>query len=825
MPIDCIIRTKADDLKQAFREKKITMEMLHNATSAKRVSLLGKYIGNSSKMAVARLEKAFLVPRQKMALRRATYNMFGITPLYDGLSIEESTAMAKGINIRSMRKMSTTERQELLSKYVNPKMAKTLNEFYSDLEVSGNLKLWEKRAFGTEKLREDKRLKGAISKIEALDDLGALNPEDTEKFMETLVEDQLGVNLTVEESQKLSKLTDLQRDAFDLMMDKTDGSLTYENEDVITDYLVKVQAVQDYAQTLNPVTVPGIFNMVFDTMRAFILASPRILKNSMIYQGIPGIERAIVKRIVSGNMSDADLKSTVMEKMQAKLSGIKPSKESAEFIKKQTAFAMRLYHKTGYDLSRMNNLDEGQVFFGEKVARAVAKPFGESEGILEKTASIVAKMSRMASLAPKWLAGGTDTLFANMSRADTSTMLSREKASLETKKGILPQGMTEAQRADQLLRESYTFNPKDKKAVMIRDAGIRDAHYMNNTQPDAFASKVGEIRGLFNFGKLQFGTVVVPFAKIAATTISEGIQTATGIGIVKSIWQINNAVQEKNIDDRSAKMHEGVNKLIRYLGFTGAVLFFASLFDDDDFIPPYAFQTPKEGALARARGGHAGMIRIAGKWIPLRYFPIVNIPLASILTARQHKAKGNKAIIGYLAGFSAQILEAPGIKELGEVLKKFANLSSSKELSEAIDSLGFESNDIKQWLKVRIMPSVISYDLYNAVVPKDARYDFLGRDIESTGFLGFKDDKTNDILLEFNRLNQSNNMPAVSTPKGDHPSEEVAMFQREYADQVRILMGNWEYSALDDAGKKKEIDKIRSETVLKPLKELEELNK
>jgi len=547
MPKNCIVRAKANELKEAFRKGEISIDKIWKSKSSDRVALLRKYVGESAEMTVAKFEKAFLVPNQKAALRNAVFTLFKTAPLYKGVSLEQSKKMAEGIKVRGLRNMTSEQRITELSKYVDGKTAIKLNESYEDLKVTGNLSLWEKKTLGTKTLHQDKVLKGSIAKIEALDDLGALTPEDTATFMETLVEDSLGINLTVEESQKLSDLTNLERDAFDKMMEETDGSLTHENEDIITDYFKKVQDVQNYSEQLMPITKSKIINMVFDTMRAFILASPRILKNSMLYQGIPGIERTIVKRIVSGNMNDADMKSSVFEKLQAKLSGIKPSKESSNFIKKQTAFAIRLYHKTGFDISRMDNLNQGQLFFGEKVGRAVTKTFKESKGIKEKTASIIGKIARTANLAPKWLAGGTDTLFANIGRADTSTMMSREIANMEERKGLLPEGMTESQRADQLLKDSYSFNPADKKAVLIRNAGILDAHRMNNTQPDGLSEKVIGLRSLLKIGNVDFGKVIIPFAKIATTTIGEGFKTASGYGIAKAIVQINKASQIENI--------------------------------------------------------------------------------------------------------------------------------------------------------------------------------------------------------------------------------------------------------------------------------------
>jgi len=410
-------------------------------------------------------------------------------------------------------------------------------------------------------------------------------------------------------------------------------------------------------------------------------------------------------------------------------------------------------------------------------------------------------------------------LFANIGRADTATMMSREIASMEARKGTLPEGMTEEQRADELLKDSYSFNPVDKKAVMIRDAGILDAHRMNNTQPDGMADKVIGLRKLLKVGRVDFGKAIIPFAKIATTTISEGFKTATGYGIGKSLVTINNASKIENVEDRSIKMYQGVNDLVRYLGFTGATLLLAAMFDDDDYVGPYATLSRKEYKLARARGANANSIRIGGKWIPLRYLPIINIPLSSIMSARQARAKGADAMAGFVGGMASQLLETPGIKEGADFLaNKLKRVASSKDLKKTVDAMGFESDSLFDWVKVRVIPSVLSYDLYNALIPRDSKYDFLGREIASTGFTGFRDDTTNDIILEFDRLNRKGLAPAISKPRGDYDDEEVSFYQKAYAHRVALLIKTAGYNGMSDERKKKYIDKIRRRTILNNVK-------
>ena len=823
MPTDCILRSKADELKQAFRDGKISLEKIYQATSKERVKILTEYVGESAKMTVANFEKAFLVPNQKIALRNAVFKMLGHSPLYKGLSLDQSKKMAEGLNVRDLRKMNLEQRIKEFSKYVSGEMAEKLNKHYEELTVTGNLAIWEKRALGTETIKQDKKLKGSLARLEALDDLGALSPKELEIFMETLVEDKLGVNLTLEESQKLSKLVNAQRDGYDKMMNETDGNLTAENKAVVVDYFMKVKETQEYSDSLVPSTKSSLANTVFDIMRAFILAAPRILKNSFLYQAIPATERAIVKRLVSGNMNSGDMKSSVIEKMQAKLSGIFPNSEMKKFIKEQTAMALEIYHKTGYDISRMENLSDGQIFFGEKVGKAVSKGFKDSKGFQEKLASVLGKIAKMANLAPKWLAGGTDTLFANIGRADTATMLSKEIARMESMKGQLPEGVTEKQRATQLLKESYSFNPKDSKAILIRNAGILDAHRMNNTQPDAMADKVVWLRKWLKVGKVDFGKAIIPFAKIAATTISEGLKTATGVGVARALFKINRASKSDNIETRSQQMYEGVNDLIRYIGFTGAVMMFAAMLDDDDYIAPYSNLSYKEYKIARARGANAGSVRIGGKWIPLRYLPIINIPLAAIMEKRKAQKEGNAAIGGYVFGLVGGLRETPGIKEFEDIFTKMERITTSRDLKKTVDTLGFGGKDMFDWAKVRVLPSVISYDLYNALHPSETKYDFLGRDIQAIGFTGFKNDKTNDLILEFNRLERGGFGAVISHPRTEESAKQVAIYQRQYALQVESLVRNWKYQALTDEQKKKTIDKIRRDTILTPLKQLEKI--
>ena len=623
----------------------------------------------------------------------------------------------------------------------------------------------------------------------------------------------VGESLTREE---VSKIVSLSSDVSTAQKKvEAKGDWTADNAKDVEDFFYKKNEFEEYIDSLKPKSISDNINRFFDYIRASILASPRILQNSFLYQIVPGIERTITKRIVTGVFNDADLKSTIVEKYLAKLSGVTPSKKSLDFIKRQTAMATRIYHKTGIDISRQDKMESTPKFYGETFSKITGK-------------SVFAKIGRTVNLAPKWLAGGTDMFFANIGRADTAIMMSKERAKIEALQGKLPEGMTEEQRADQLLKESYSFNPKDKRAEAIREQGIEDAHRMNNTQSGWWSDTIIELRKLLRIGDIRFGKAIIPFAKIANVVIAEGTKTATGIGIARSIYDINVAARKSNAKDRSKLMNSAVQNLVRYVGLMGAALLLTAFFDDDDYVGTYSSLSNKQYQLSVARGARTGSVRIAGRWISLRYLPMINIPISAIMEARQAKGTGDSIVAGYARGIAGQILEAPGIKELGQGFVKLKRSVKPSDTEKLLNSLGLDGEKILNWAKVRAIPSVLSYDVWNALFPKKGKYDFMGREVKRGG--AFRDDKSNNITVEFSRLSKKDHPPVISNPTGayakrleEHLGEEeyadvLAELQQNYADNVSTIINSTGYKLTSDEKKKNKIDRIRNREILEKLR-------
>jgi len=812
----CISKDQAEKIKSAIRNGEISIEKLFSMSSEERIDLISKYVSNYevAKMTTSTLEKAYLSPNQKLAMRNWIFkNIAQAKPLYVGVSLEQSAEMAKNLNIRELKNMTSEERIKALSRFVGEKTAINLNDRFERLKKSGNIANWEERTLGTDKIRKDKKIKGSLAKLENLDDLGVLTPEDLNGFMQSFVETELGIDITLEESQKLSELVNDQRDAYDKLVES--GDWTANNEKAVIDYFDKRKTLEEYSDTLMPKGATNVANNIINYFRASILASPRILRNSFLYQAIPGIERTITKRLVSGNFNTEDLKSNVIEKIRSKMSGVKIDKESVDFIKRQTAMAVKIYHKTGYDISRMGTLEEGYRYFGEEVGKITGT-------------SLFSKFGRVVNLAPKWFAGGTDMLFANVGRADTSTMLSKEIAKMEEIKGKLPEGVNKEQRAYQILEDSYSFDPRTKQGQIVREAGIMDAHMMNGTQQEWWSDMILKFRKGLTIKNVNFGKALIPFAKIANVVMATGVKTASGYGLAQGLYQINQASRITDPTSRIIKMRQGVSNLIRYSSFMAAALLLTTFLDDDDYIGAWDTVSIKEYQLARGRNAGTNYVRVGGKWIPLRFLPLINIPISAIMTARQARSRGENPEMGYFVGIVGQVLDSPGISESKNIIDKISNAIKQDNLNDMASSLGLDAKGLLDWSKVRMIPSILSYDVYNALYPADSKYDFMGREIQKGGI--FKDDKSNEITLEFNRLNNSGNMPTTSDPRGNYVNELkeklgeeeyqklLSELKKVYAEEISRFIDSSKYKYLDnDEDKKKEINKIRQEEVLDKL--------
>jgi len=823
----CIIPSKAEELKKAFRSGEISISKLFLMNPQARLDLFSKYLGEEiAKEFLAKLEKNYMSPIQAQAIKRTiAKDILQVKPLYKNVTTKTSSALRDKYSMKDLRNMSNEKRINKLSNIFGEKLGSKLNTRFKNLMKTGNLQLWEDRVLGTNQLRESKNLKGEIAKLEEMQDLGVLNPSSLKDFMKSYVEIKVGASLNVDESIKLSKLIDVQRASFDKFMEKG-GQVILENKQEFIDYLNSVKDIKEFQSKFVTYDSEAIGNILTDVARSNILFAAGTLRNSFLYQLFPTIERTIAKNIIPSTV-EKELNTNIVERLVAKLSGTLPSVDATKFIKGQIKMGAEIYHKTGFDIARMESLNDSYNFFGgEKFQQYYGKKsVKEAEGFKNKLGTFLNNYARFTNLGPKWGAGGTDMIGANLLRANNSVVMAKERSFLESKKGKLPNGMTQKERELELIKESYSFNPKDKQAEKIRQLGIYDAQVGNNTQPDGLADMTINLRNALKLGNINFGKVLVPFAKIATASISQGLQSAIPIGVFKSIHKINQASKLEGID-RQIEIQKRTSDLIRFLGITGTAVLIALFLDDDDYVGPYTSLSVKEYKMARARGASPSQIRIGGRWIPTRYLPIINITLSAIMTARQHKTKGDyrQMLLGYVKGATGAILGTPVLKEISEsIIKKAEKLQKSKDIEDALNDLGLDGKSIVDWAKVRVIPRTITKEIAENIFKKDSKYDFLGQEIKKGVF---KKDKTNQIMIEFSNLDKDGFMPAISDPTGEDPLKKkkelgdyhyeklLAEYKREYANKVSDLINTDRYKRRTSKSKKDKIDNLRKKYII-----------
>lgn len=832
MKVNCIMPSEAEKLKKAFRSGEISISKLFELTSKQRVDVLAKYIGtDNAQFFVSKLERAYMMPRQKQSMRNVIYKMFGEKPLYKGVSINQANKMSENLRISDLKKMNTDKRTDVLSKYVDRDTAETLSKRFSELKKSGRLTIWESKAFGTETLKENKRLKGSMAKLEALNDMGVLTPKEIEQFMKTFVEDSLNLSITPEQSKQLSDLVQKQEDFLNEIQKTNDW--TYKNKDNVEGYLKAVKDVRAFQQKLLPDDTTSKINTAIDYARASILSSHRIIRNSFLYQTIPTLERYVTKRIIPAGIGDKDLTNNIGKILKAKKFAITPNQEALDFIKGQIAMATRIYKDAGFEISRMENLDDGfNLFGGEKfrVRYKDSKKLKDVKGFDKVKLAFNKYLDTIINM-PKWTAGGSDMLAANLQRADTSILMSREFAYLEASKKTFKTSEAKDKwindKSLEYLKDSYSFMPSTEQGAQIRAQGIFDANMSNNTQASGLSDIVIKLRNSFTIGNIQFGKLLIPFAKIASTTIGRGIEIGTlPISVSKRIYNINKASKISDTKERAKTIRRNVSAMVGTIGLGMTTILIASMLDDDDYIGSWDTISYKEYELSKARGAGSGYVRIGGQWIPIRFLPMVNIPLAGIMKARQDKAKGNSSVLAsYVSGMAGALLDTPGFKEINNLQENIRKGASSSETVELLDGMGLDGESLFKWAKVRALPSALSYDVWNAMFPPEAKYDFLGNETgKNKTWIGFREDLSNDITLEFNRLNNTGNMPVISNPTGrDDLIEEMgekeyretlARYKRNYADEVANLINSNKYKNMSDKEKKDAIDNIRKEEIL-----------
>lgn len=771
----CIMPSITEKIRADFKSGKLNFGELATKSDAEIVDYWKKRYGLSdirAKNLTAKIQKAVLSPKRATALKtvlRKTILQRG--NLYSDVSIENAKKMSEKFTIQELADMDSEKRIKALMPYMlnekatqaqKEKAAVAINRHIENYKKEGRLEAAERRLFGIDNTAQAKKEKGKLAEIERLSDLGLLTPENTRDFMQSYVETQLGVSVSVDEAEKLYDLTSKLREAEKLVGnnlaitagdDKAEAEKQMENK---TEYFKAQQELINYSHYLaTGRTAQTAANEVVSIVRASHLSSPKSLVNSAKYQIQPTLLGYVSKMITAG-YSSKRIANNITSSEALGLSDTDPNDiKMKNFIRNQVMFGLKVYNDVGIDIARSNGSSEDNARLFQYIMPSANRPiFNGKEKAeyrknlqqlrqqeLEKSnhpkltklrQKTVDNLANWMALYPKWFAGLTDVVVANATKAHTIAMLSKKVAADCAKSGTLPKGVSEGEYALRLTYGAYEFGkPKDPRARVIKELAIQDAHIANNTQGSWLSDTLMKGRQWINssvklerIGLTKVGDMMVPFLNIPSTTLSERLKTSAaplsiGFSFFTDFRTIDSNVTLSN-EEKIIRKSRLVKDYVRYAG--GFAFGFAMwlttkainrLFKDDDdtpdYIPPYMTMgdiekgsKKKEYSIAKALGANTGSIRWGNTWVSLSDLdPIAGI-LGGLFEAERLLTKTNDwldAAFGYARFNIFSLLEAPFISELRDKLDDAESVGHSKTARQALGKLAGDDKTVKDFIQ------------------------------------------------------------------------------------------------------------------------------
>lgn len=591
----------------------------------------------------------------------------------------KQAAKAGDIDIAKMYEMDSAGRRELFEKYTDKNTAKEINVNFEKAMVSSQktaLKKWAETVFNA-KTKKTQRYKDVLAKIERLDDMGLLTPENDKAFMSDLVADRLGVTVTSDEAEKISSLA---KELETLAKEETEfGTPTIE-------YFKARKRMDDYLDSITPNSRLRVATETIGRGTMLLsIKSPLLNVESNTIQGFLQIaERRLGERKLVGSNSDY----------------------AVSYMK----FVNDVYKQTGYDISRMESLQNGKRVLGE------GKPNAQGKGVIRKVGRFY------EDKVFKQLLGAPDVFFASIQFADSANIASAKIAALE---GL--EGDKAKQRALTILKDATRIQPNTPQGEMVRAQARADAEYATYTNKSVYADIALGIRKLFNIPlkDLRVGDQIMPFVKTPANVIGAGID-ASGVLVPADVAiRMTNVLKAihngDNITEAWLQNMKGFSRrVIRAgLGLTFAYAL-STLFKPEDFIGEYP-STEKERQLLELRQATPNSVKIGDNWISLDYFGAIGAPLVGMLYARKYGKDLPDAVFRYYQGVATQSAKIPGFTEFYNTVKslKEAAPSARNTLDENLKGVSSFALD---FIRARTIPGIV-YDFAKASDTVDRKVD------------------------------------------------------------------------------------------------------
>lgn len=571
-------------------------------------------------------------------------------------------------DIKKLYNMSSKERNEFFTKHTDSDIGKLLNTKFEEAMISKQKTAMQDfvNSIISPKEKTKPVYKSMIDKINNLDEVGVLNPKAENVFLQDLVTEKLGINVSAAEVAKISERAAKIQEAQKKLGDDL-GNPEKMQENI--DFFEAKKEMDDYLLSLTPASNLRILTGTIGRgMMLFSIKSPLLNIGSNIEVGLT---EAMSRRIANLNIRGAD------------------NKLSIDYIK----MVNKIYQKTGFDLSRMTSLKDtgasGERVLGETI-------HAKGPGGIRKAGQFV------EDIVFKQLMGAPDVAFSSAHFADSVNLNAMKLAKGDAVKGR------------KLMLDSMKLEPTTVEGEIIRAQGILDAQKATWTNK-SWASRVSEgIRKVINdvSGDLRLGDWFLPFVKTPANVIATGMDYA-GMGIPKALVKTVQAIKAGELKDPEFIKSVSRDLVRSGIGLTGAFIITQQL-KDEDFVGAY---DPARYQIEKLRNTNYNAVRIGDKWISLDWFGPLSVPIAGMMYARKYGTTPGEKTFQYALGSGGvfqQFWNLPGVSDTYDVVK-----SEIYKKNQTLDEMTTEALDYAlSQAYSRLVPSFLT-DIAKATDTKE----------------------------------------------------------------------------------------------------------
>ena len=679
----------------------------------------------------------------------------------------------KDVTIASLVEMTSKARLEKLQTILGKEAGLFFTEKLEGAIASGqakNLKRWAESLFATPKEKQTKEYKDVVKTIIELSNNKILNPEKEDAILDTLIAKKLGIGLSAAEAKEIDTLTeelkkykDTRHKVFTMLPSM--------------EYFKARRKLINYIESLTPLPARRLF---FGT----------IGRGNLLF----GIKSAVTN-IISNTASL--IPETITRRMTSRWSSDIPFSIRKQYIQ----YAMEVYRKTKFDVTRSMSLLEDRKSLDEEIMSAQGK------GGVRKAARFY------EDVVFNGLMGYPDILFSAFHFSDSVALYAtKHAAKLKLK------GKERKDAAMKLFMEATGFDPVTVESHVLRQQGNHDAMYATFTDNKVLTKYLLDTRNFLNslLPNYRLGDNIEPFIKTPANVVFSSLDYSG----IKAVYDFSMLIKSRKTGDE-AQIRESWRMLARAgLGIFAAVII-ASLFDPEDYIGEYIDTTDAEKQLVRLNRATYNSIKIGDRWVSVDYFGFLGVPLTAMLNAKKKLANKDQkdsdvlvATKGYLTGNVIQLRRLPIINKLWDLVEY--GIESKQYQKTDTEMVNEMLGGSAHFLYSRTIPMIISdiakgtdgyqrYDNYkkwsdniqmNVPIARTAlplRYDIFGEAIPTENFVstllfGARVKKTNDneAVEEINRLSRAGFTPNIN------------MADRNYKDirELRDVVSDREYTLI-----------------------------